>query len=55
MNEEHDVEQQDQPSPEAPVNLPPPPFVPVGITQDVHERELEAAEEFEEEPLRTTG
>lgn len=52
--EERDVEHDEQQSPaEQPLNLPPPPFVPVGLTQDVEEREREAAEE--EEELRRTG
>jgi hypothetical protein len=57
--EEHDDEQQDEQSrDDAPVNLPPPPFVPVGLPQDAAEREREAEEEereLEDEPLRRTG
>jgi hypothetical protein len=51
--EERDVEQEEQSPAEQPVNLPPPPFVTVGLTQDAKEREREAAEE--EEELRRTG
>jgi hypothetical protein len=52
---DRDFEQDEHQSPaEQPVNLPPPPFVPIGLPQDAEEREREAAEELEEE-LRRTG
>jgi hypothetical protein len=54
--EGHDVEEQNPQSPsDAPVNLPPPPFVTVGLDQDAAEREREAEAEEYEEPLRKTG
>jgi hypothetical protein len=52
--EERDAEQNQQ-SPEQPVNLPPPPFVPVGLPQDVQEREREAEEYEHQDELRRTG
>ena len=52
--EEHDVERDEPSRAEQPVNLPPPPFVPVGPAHDVKDEEPEA-EEREDAPLRRTG
>jgi hypothetical protein len=45
--EEHDVEQDEQSIAQAPVNLPPPPLVPVGPAHDDEDEQREGERETE--------